>query len=208
MQVIYDILRCWVKKNPVKIMDAGSYHAKILAKPPVIEANFSNAPGTLSKARTEGKARFVQNPDNWGPRPRHGRPMLAHEIEAETAAAAAATAAGGKAEVAADSSTTVASGEATLAPEPSTAGVVTHSEQARDTAPCAVGVDEPSSSGMPLDGGVASGNCGDASGASEADKGGDVEPGSEGKRPQEDNGDDRGDAKRQKATSEAGAVGE
>lgn len=93
-QVVYDIMKCWAKKHNVKPKEAGTFQAKILAKPPTLEANFTKASGSFSGAKARGEARFVQNPDNWGPRPRHGRPMLPHEIlEAEKAAAATATAA-------------------------------------------------------------------------------------------------------------------
>jgi hypothetical protein len=80
-QVIWDIMRCWVKQNPVRILDEESYQAKILAVEPSLQAKFSNATSSVSQARAERKPRFVQNPQNWGPRPKHGRPMLPHEQE-------------------------------------------------------------------------------------------------------------------------------
>lgn len=80
-QVVWDIMRCWVAKNPVRITDKESYQAKILAVEPTIEVSFANAKGVMSKAKADRKARFVQNPENWGPRPKHGRPLLPHERE-------------------------------------------------------------------------------------------------------------------------------
>lgn len=89
MQVIWDIMRCWVKQHPVKIAaDDTSYRARILAQEPAMQADFSGS-GHMSKSKSSGKARFVQNPENWGPRPKHGRPLLPHEVEAAAAAAAA-----------------------------------------------------------------------------------------------------------------------
>jgi hypothetical protein len=81
LQVIWDIMRCWVKQTPVRILDKESYQAKILAVEPALQARFSNAKSIVSKARAKRKPRFVQNPQNWGPRPKHGRPMLPHERE-------------------------------------------------------------------------------------------------------------------------------
>jgi hypothetical protein len=74
-------MRCWVKKNPAKVLDPDSYQAKILAIEPKLDVSFASACGVMSKAKAERKPRFVKNPENWGPRPRHGRPMLMHERE-------------------------------------------------------------------------------------------------------------------------------
>lgn len=84
-QVVWDIMRCWVAKNPVRITDKESYQAKILAVEPTIEVSFANAKGVMSRAKADRKARFVQNPENWGPRPKHGRPLLPHEREGQGA---------------------------------------------------------------------------------------------------------------------------
>lgn len=86
MQVIWDIMRCWVQQHTVNIPDANSYQAKILSKEPQLQANFGGAKVAMSKSKAERKARFVQNPENWGPRPRHGRPMLPHEVQAASEA--------------------------------------------------------------------------------------------------------------------------
>lgn len=82
LQIVWDIMRCWAKKVGTKPKAPESYQAKILAVEPSFEADFSKADGQFSKARESNQPRFVQNPENWGPRPKHGRPMLKHELEA------------------------------------------------------------------------------------------------------------------------------
>ena len=77
---MWDIMRCWARDKGKTAKDPDSYQAKILAQEPQIQANFTKASGVFSKARAAGKARFVQNPDNWGPRRKHGRPMMDHEV--------------------------------------------------------------------------------------------------------------------------------
>lgn len=81
-EIVWDILRCWARKVGTKSKEPESYQAKILAVEPTYQANFAKADGQFSKARAANEPRFVQNPDNWGPRPKHGRPMLKHELEA------------------------------------------------------------------------------------------------------------------------------
>ena len=83
LQVVWDIMRCWAKEKGKRAKDPDSYQAKILAQEPQLQANFTKAAGVFSKARAAGKARFVQNPDNWGPRRKHGRPMMDHEMQGE-----------------------------------------------------------------------------------------------------------------------------
>lgn len=79
LQVVWDIMRCWVKQHPVNMVHGDAHQAFILAREPQLDANFSNSKKAFSQARADGKARFTMNPDNWGPRPKHGRPMLPHE---------------------------------------------------------------------------------------------------------------------------------
>lgn len=74
-------MRCWAKKVGTKVKDPESYQAKILAVQPTLQADFSNAAGQFSCARAANKPRFIDNPNNWGPRPKHGRPMLKHELD-------------------------------------------------------------------------------------------------------------------------------
>lgn len=82
LQIVWDIMRCWAKKVGTKPKEPTSYQAKILAVEPTFQADFSKAEGHFSMARESKQPRFVQNPENWGPRPKHGRPMLKHEVEA------------------------------------------------------------------------------------------------------------------------------
>ena len=50
--------------------------SKLLAKAPELKANFSRAQGAASNAKANKVARFLPNPEaNWGPKPKHGRPM-------------------------------------------------------------------------------------------------------------------------------------
>ncbi|KAG7399017.1 tRNA methyltransferase 1 [Phytophthora boehmeriae] len=69
--VIWDIMRCWVKKHPLNKNRDGQESAgnRILAKEPKIEANFSSrrpCPNDKTKA-----LRFPLNPEpNWGPKAR------------------------------------------------------------------------------------------------------------------------------------------
>ncbi|PRW58454.1 tRNA (guanine(26)-N(2))-dimethyltransferase 2 [Chlorella sorokiniana] len=72
--VIWDIMRCWVKEHPVKPPQPGSAAEKILSKEPELKADFSRAQAAVSKAKQKGVTRFPQNPEaNWGPKPRHKR---------------------------------------------------------------------------------------------------------------------------------------
>ena len=49
---------------------------KLLAKEPELKADFSRAQGAGSNAKANKVARFLPNPEaNWGPRPKHGRPV-------------------------------------------------------------------------------------------------------------------------------------
>lgn len=53
---------------------------KLLAKEPELKANFSRAQGAASNAKANKVARFLPNPEaNWGPRPKHGRPVKASD---------------------------------------------------------------------------------------------------------------------------------
>mmetsp|Transcript_27832 Transcript_27832/g.49727 ORF Transcript_27832/g.49727 Transcript_27832/m.49727 type:complete len:523 (-) Transcript_27832:218-1786(-) len=77
MSVVWDIMRCWVKDHPVKQQDPQSYCARLLAKGPKFKADFSRASAAMSKARMSNVPRFLPNPEeNWGPKARHGRPLL------------------------------------------------------------------------------------------------------------------------------------
>ncbi|RLN02192.1 hypothetical protein BBJ28_00001269 [Nothophytophthora sp. Chile5] len=69
--VIWDIMRCWVKKHPLNKKRDGQETpgSRILAKEPKIEANFSaKRPGPNEKPKA---LRFPLNPEpNWGPKSR------------------------------------------------------------------------------------------------------------------------------------------
>jgi len=49
--VVWDIVRCWIKQHPVREPDPNSYAGRLLAKEPKLEANFSRAPGAVSKSQ-------------------------------------------------------------------------------------------------------------------------------------------------------------
>ncbi|KAJ1310418.1 hypothetical protein OPQ81_007152 [Rhizoctonia solani] len=67
---VYDIIRSWVKLNPVKMENIkdGSPTKKLLSKEPTEEANFSRHPQAISNASHVKLVRYQQNPaPNWGP---------------------------------------------------------------------------------------------------------------------------------------------
>ncbi|MQL72924.1 hypothetical protein Taro_005276 [Colocasia esculenta] len=74
MDVIWDIMRCWVKAHPVKVQPADQSGTVILSKEPKLQANFARAVASLSKAQAKKVARFLPNPErHWGPKVRAGR---------------------------------------------------------------------------------------------------------------------------------------
>ncbi|KAL0461561.1 UNVERIFIED_CONTAM: putative tRNA (guanine(26)-N(2))-dimethyltransferase 1 [Sesamum latifolium] len=74
MDVIWDIMRCWVKNHPVKPQPPDQVGSVILAKEPVLQANFARAVASLSKAQAKKVARYLPNPErHWGPKVRAGR---------------------------------------------------------------------------------------------------------------------------------------
>lgn len=74
MEVIWDIMRCWVKSHPVKVQPQDQSGSVILSKEPTLQANFSRAFASLSKAQVKKVARFLPNPErHWGPKVRAGR---------------------------------------------------------------------------------------------------------------------------------------
>ncbi|CAK9326390.1 unnamed protein product [Citrullus colocynthis] len=81
MDVIWDIMRCWVKNHPVKPQPEDQPGSIILAKEPVLEANFARAVASLSKAQAKKIARFLPNPErHWGPKLRAGRQITSKHI--------------------------------------------------------------------------------------------------------------------------------
>jgi len=86
--VLWDIMRCWhkeaLKTTNIRPPEPGSYQEKMLSKEPVHQANFARNAEALSKAKGEGKGRFLPNPEeNWGPQRRHGSkaPLPGHAVE-------------------------------------------------------------------------------------------------------------------------------
>ncbi|KAK1563484.1 hypothetical protein Q3G72_028126 [Acer saccharum] len=81
MDVIWDIMRCWVKNHPVKAQPADQSGSVILAKEPTLQANFARAVASLSKAQAKKVARFLPNPErHWGPKLRAGRQITTKHI--------------------------------------------------------------------------------------------------------------------------------
>ncbi|KAE8620088.1 hypothetical protein XENTR_v10010094 [Xenopus tropicalis] len=71
--VIWDIMRCWEKQNPVKrerlSETCPAFH--ILSKEPKIEGSFEIREDANPKSRKMGLKRFQENPEaNWGPKAR------------------------------------------------------------------------------------------------------------------------------------------
>ncbi|XP_038990029.1 probable tRNA (guanine(26)-N(2))-dimethyltransferase 1 isoform X3 [Phoenix dactylifera] len=74
MDVIWDIMRCWVNNHPVKTRPANQPGTVILSKEPTLRANFAQAVTASWKTQAEKVRRFVPNPErNWGPKIRGGR---------------------------------------------------------------------------------------------------------------------------------------
>ncbi|XP_065855019.1 tRNA (guanine(26)-N(2))-dimethyltransferase 2-like [Euphorbia lathyris] len=81
MDVIWDIMRCWVKNHPVKAQAPDQSGSVILAKEPVLQANFARAVASLSKAQAKKVARFLPNPErHWGPKLRAGRQITSKHV--------------------------------------------------------------------------------------------------------------------------------
>ncbi|CAL9197885.1 unnamed protein product [Musa hybrid cultivar] len=75
MDVVWDIMRCWVVKNhPIKAQQADKSGTVILSKEPKLQANFARAAASLSKAKVKKEVRYLPNPErHWGPKVRAGR---------------------------------------------------------------------------------------------------------------------------------------
>ncbi|KAG0596587.1 hypothetical protein M758_UG268000 [Ceratodon purpureus] len=87
MEVLWDIMRCWVKDHPVKENSGETPGKVILSKEPEIEANFKKVQSATSKALASGVARFLPNPEEfWGPKPRAGRHLTSKHIASHGAA--------------------------------------------------------------------------------------------------------------------------
>ncbi|KAL2896112.1 hypothetical protein RDABS01_037896 [Bienertia sinuspersici] len=81
MSVIWDIMRCWVKTHPIKPQPADKSGTVILSKEPQLQANFTRAVASLSKAQSKKVARFLPNPERyWGPKVRAGRQITSKHV--------------------------------------------------------------------------------------------------------------------------------
>ncbi|XP_020092724.1 probable tRNA (guanine(26)-N(2))-dimethyltransferase 1 [Ananas comosus] len=74
MDVIWDIMRCWVKSHPIRAQPPDHSGTVILSKEPKLQANFARVVASLSKAQAKKVKRFLPNPErHWGPKVRAGR---------------------------------------------------------------------------------------------------------------------------------------
>ncbi|KAK7010097.1 tRNA (guanine(26)-N(2))-dimethyltransferase [Biomphalaria glabrata] len=79
---VWDIMRCWVKENPVsaKRLTPGSVAKAILDQQPEVEVSFSEHPSANPLSRKQGLLRWQTNPEpHWGPKAkakRAGNPDL------------------------------------------------------------------------------------------------------------------------------------
>ncbi|XP_072958047.1 tRNA (guanine(26)-N(2))-dimethyltransferase 1-like [Typha angustifolia] len=81
MNVIWDIMRCWVKNHPIKPQPPNHSGTVILAKEPELQANFARAVASLSKAQAKKVKRFLPNPErHWGPKVRAGRHITSKHV--------------------------------------------------------------------------------------------------------------------------------
>ncbi|KAJ9540645.1 hypothetical protein OSB04_027151 [Centaurea solstitialis] len=83
MNVIWDIMRCWVKNHPVKAQPPTQAGSVILAKEPQLQVNFAESVASVSKAQAKKVARFLPNPErHWGPKLRAARTITSIAIRA------------------------------------------------------------------------------------------------------------------------------
>ncbi|KAL1211377.1 tRNA (guanine(26)-N(2))-dimethyltransferase 2 [Cardamine amara subsp. amara] len=81
MEVIWDIMRCWVKNHPIKAQSPEHPGSVILSKEPLHQVDFSRHIGSLSKAQAKKVARFLPNPEkHWGPKLRAGRQITSKHV--------------------------------------------------------------------------------------------------------------------------------
>ncbi|KAJ1657864.1 RNA methyltransferase tRNA(m5U54)methyltransferase [Dispira simplex] len=75
-EIMWDIMRCWVKDNPVKLEKYGSESPahKILGQPVQLAADFKIHPQANPESRKVHLVRYQENPEkNWGPKAKHTR---------------------------------------------------------------------------------------------------------------------------------------
>ncbi|KAJ6823668.1 putative tRNA (guanine(26)-N(2))-dimethyltransferase 2 isoform X1 [Iris pallida] len=81
MDVIWDIMRCWVKNHPVKVQPPDQSGPAILSREPTLQANFARAGASLSNAQVKKVPRFLPNPErHWGPKVRAGRKITSKHV--------------------------------------------------------------------------------------------------------------------------------
>ncbi|CAL9236521.1 unnamed protein product [Arabidopsis halleri] len=81
VEVIWDIMRCWVKNHPIKVQSPEHPGSVILSKEPSHQVDFSRHIGLLSKAQAKKVARFLPNPEkHWGPKLRAGRRITSKHV--------------------------------------------------------------------------------------------------------------------------------
>ncbi|CAN6927045.1 unnamed protein product [Brassica oleracea] len=81
MEVIWDIMRCWVKNHPIKAQAPELPGSVILSKEPSHQVDFSRHVGSLSRAQVKKVARFLPNPEkHWGPKLRAGRQITSKHV--------------------------------------------------------------------------------------------------------------------------------
>ncbi|XP_010463634.1 PREDICTED: probable tRNA (guanine(26)-N(2))-dimethyltransferase 2 [Camelina sativa] len=81
MEIIWDIMRCWVKNHPIKAQSPEHPGSIILSKEPSHQVDFSRHIGSLSKAQAKKIARFLPNPEkHWGPKLRAGRQITSKHV--------------------------------------------------------------------------------------------------------------------------------
>ncbi|KAF5358340.1 hypothetical protein D9756_001542 [Leucocoprinus leucothites] len=69
----HDVIRGWIKKNPVKMenISQGSPARRLLAKEPLLDANFKRHPDSITPSGEVKLVRYQQNPTPyWGPKPK------------------------------------------------------------------------------------------------------------------------------------------
>ncbi|KAJ1927827.1 RNA methyltransferase tRNA(m5U54)methyltransferase [Tieghemiomyces parasiticus] len=79
---VWDVMRCWVKKNPVKLENFGeaSPAARILGVEPKLEANFTKHPDASPTSRRDNFVRYQENPEkHWGPMARAKKSGAVHD---------------------------------------------------------------------------------------------------------------------------------
>ncbi|KXS19358.1 N2,N2-dimethylguanosine tRNA methyltransferase [Gonapodya prolifera JEL478] len=71
VSAFWDVLRAWVKKNPIKQPENGSAAFQILQREPSFEVNFTTHPQSEPQSRKINLVRYQENPTaNWGPKAR------------------------------------------------------------------------------------------------------------------------------------------